>query len=224
MKATIVMPDDAPKSKLAATRARGAEIVVHDRHTESREAIAQGIADATGATIVPPFDHPWIVAGAGTCVLELMEEVPGPGRGGDLPGRRRPVVRKRHCGQGVEPGHPRVRSGAGGGQRLLAVAAKGRAGADRIAADHRRRSAHDEAGGAEFSHHSGAGGICAVGERGRDQRDGEVRDVEAEGWWWSRAAVVGAAAVLHQKIPAGLGRVGVVLSGGNVDLEVLGSL
>jgi threonine dehydratase len=72
--ATIVMPEDAPKSKMEATRARGAKIVTYNRFTDSREAIAQAILKETGATLVPPFDHPMIMAGQGTAALELLEQ------------------------------------------------------------------------------------------------------------------------------------------------------
>ncbi|MEO7142233.1 MAG: pyridoxal-phosphate dependent enzyme [Bryobacteraceae bacterium] len=75
-RATIVMPEDAPRSKMEATQDAGARIVTHNRFTESREAIARGIAEESGATVVPPFDHPWIVAGQGTAALELLAEVP----------------------------------------------------------------------------------------------------------------------------------------------------
>src|SRR5208283_1394050 len=61
--------------KLAATRGHGAQIVTYDRASEDREAIAQRIADETGATIVPPYDHPWTVAGQGTAALELLAEI-----------------------------------------------------------------------------------------------------------------------------------------------------
>ncbi len=74
--ATIVMPADAPASKLAATRAHGVCIVTYDRATEDRESIAQRIANESGATIVPPYDHPWTIAGQGTAALELLAEVP----------------------------------------------------------------------------------------------------------------------------------------------------
>lgn len=74
--ATIVMPDDAPRSKLAATKANGANIVVYDRLTGNREEIGRRIASETGATLVPPFDHPWIIAGQGTCALEFLEQAP----------------------------------------------------------------------------------------------------------------------------------------------------
>lgn len=74
--ATIVMPSDAPRTKVEATRKYGARIVTYDRLRESREAIAGGILKETGATLVPPFDHPMIMAGQGTAALELLEEVP----------------------------------------------------------------------------------------------------------------------------------------------------
>lgn len=74
--ATIVMPQDAPKSKMDPTRALGATIVTYDRLTDDREAIAAKLMGETGATLVPPYDHPMIVAGQGTAALELLEEVP----------------------------------------------------------------------------------------------------------------------------------------------------
>src|ERR1700720_2857509 len=74
--ATLVMPADAPRSKLEATRAQGAKIVEYDRFRDDRAAIGTRIAAETGATLVPPFDHPWIIAGQGTAALELLEEVP----------------------------------------------------------------------------------------------------------------------------------------------------
>lgn len=74
VKTTIVMPADAPTLKVANTRASGAEIVLYDRVKDSREEIGQGIATKTGATIVPPYDHPWILTGQGTAGLELAEQ------------------------------------------------------------------------------------------------------------------------------------------------------
>jgi threonine dehydratase len=74
-KATIVMPADAPKLKIDATRDQGADIVLYDRNTESREAIAQSIVNAEGATLVPPFDHLMTIAGQGTMGLEIMEDL-----------------------------------------------------------------------------------------------------------------------------------------------------
>ena len=75
IQATIVMPTDAPRSKVAATEGYGAEIVQYDRLTEDREAIARRLADERGLAIVPPYDHPLIMAGQGTAALELVDEV-----------------------------------------------------------------------------------------------------------------------------------------------------
>jgi threonine dehydratase len=72
--ATILMPEDAPPNKLAATRGYGAEIVTYDRYTGDREAIAAELADDRGAAIVPPYDDPLIMAGQGTAALELLED------------------------------------------------------------------------------------------------------------------------------------------------------
>ncbi|MGH7313783.1 MAG: threonine ammonia-lyase [Candidatus Rokuibacteriota bacterium] len=74
--AVIVMPSDAPASKVEATRGYGAQIVVYDRVREDREAIARRLADETGRVLVPPFDDYAIMAGQGTAALELLEEVP----------------------------------------------------------------------------------------------------------------------------------------------------
>jgi len=74
VKATIVMPADAPALKVANTRASGAEIVLYDRVKDSREDIGLGIARKTGATVVPPYDHVWILTGQGTAGLELAEQ------------------------------------------------------------------------------------------------------------------------------------------------------
>ncbi|MBS0291607.1 MAG: threo-3-hydroxy-L-aspartate ammonia-lyase [Proteobacteria bacterium] len=76
MPAVIVMPQDAPAAKIAATRGYGAEVVTYDRFTEDREAISRRLADERGMTLVPPFDHPHVIAGQGTTALELIEEVP----------------------------------------------------------------------------------------------------------------------------------------------------
>ncbi len=73
--ATIVMPSFAPPAKIAATRGYGAEVVFYDQAGEEREPMAARIAAERGATLVPPFDHPDIIAGQGTAALELLEEV-----------------------------------------------------------------------------------------------------------------------------------------------------
>jgi len=73
--ATIVIPRDAPAAKVAATRGYGAEVVLYDRFTEDREAISARLAQDKGMTLVPPFDHPDIIAGQGTAIKELIDEV-----------------------------------------------------------------------------------------------------------------------------------------------------
>ncbi|NWK95993.1 pyridoxal-5'-phosphate-dependent protein [Sphingobium lactosutens] len=74
MPATIVMPADAPAIKIANTRALGAEVVPYDRRTESREEIATELAQTRGATLVPSFDDPFIIAGQGTAGLEIIDQ------------------------------------------------------------------------------------------------------------------------------------------------------
>jgi threonine dehydratase len=73
--AVIVMPEDAPRAKITATRAYGAEVVLYDRYTQSREQLGREIAGARGMTLIPPYDHPHVIAGQGTAALELFEDV-----------------------------------------------------------------------------------------------------------------------------------------------------
>ena len=74
--ATIVMPTDAPKAKVESTKAYGPKIIFFDRQKESREEIAARIAKETGSVVLPSYDHPWIIAGQGTAALELLRERP----------------------------------------------------------------------------------------------------------------------------------------------------
>jgi threonine dehydratase len=75
IRAIIVMPSDAPKLKIEGTRAQGAEITLYDRRSEDRVAIAARIGAETGATVVPSFDDPHIVAGQGTVGLEILDQL-----------------------------------------------------------------------------------------------------------------------------------------------------
>ena len=75
MPATIIMPQDAPAAKVAATRGYGATVVTYDRYTEDREQIGRELADKHGLTLIPPYDHPDVIAGQGTAAKELFEEV-----------------------------------------------------------------------------------------------------------------------------------------------------
>jgi threonine dehydratase len=76
VRAVIVMPTDAPRTKLEATRGYGAEVVLYDRQREDREDVARRLSEREGLTVVPPFDDYEIIAGQGTCALELLEDVP----------------------------------------------------------------------------------------------------------------------------------------------------
>ncbi|MDP9919877.1 threonine dehydratase [Variovorax boronicumulans] len=74
MPAVIVMPKDAPAAKVAATKGYGAEVVMYDRFTEDREALTKRLAQERGMTMIPPYDHPDVLTGQGTAVKELIEE------------------------------------------------------------------------------------------------------------------------------------------------------
>jgi threonine dehydratase len=75
IKATIIMPLDAPATKLEATKGYGAEVITYNRFTQSREAIGEAVASERGMTLIPPYDHPDVIAGQGTVVKEFIEEV-----------------------------------------------------------------------------------------------------------------------------------------------------
>jgi threonine dehydratase len=75
IRTTIVMPDDAPAVKLAATRGYGGEVITYDKNATTREALGTAIARERGLTVIPPYDHPHVVAGQGTAAKELIEEV-----------------------------------------------------------------------------------------------------------------------------------------------------
>jgi threo-3-hydroxy-L-aspartate ammonia-lyase len=75
MPATIVMPHDAPAAKVAATRGYGGQIVAYDRYTEDREQIGRTLARERGLTLIPPYDHADVIAGQGTAAKELLDEV-----------------------------------------------------------------------------------------------------------------------------------------------------
>ncbi|HEV3087546.1 MAG TPA: pyridoxal-phosphate dependent enzyme, partial [Candidatus Elarobacter sp.] len=214
--AVIVMPTDAPAAKLAATRGYGAEIIQYDRHTMNRAEIAAKIAAERGATLVPPYDDPHIIAGQGTAVMELIEDagnldmllVPL-GGGGLLAGSAlaatalSPGVRV----YGVEPeaGDDWVRSWRE--NRIVSIAVP------KTIADGQQTQAPGELTWPIVR--SLATGVVTV-------TDGEIR--AAMRFAFERLKLViepsGAsalAALLHEKVDARSARVGVVLSGGNVD-------
>lgn len=218
--ATIVMPEDAPRSKMEATRDRGARIVTYNRFTDDREAIATGVLAETNGTLVPPFDHPLIIAGQGTVALELMDEVPDLdalvvciGGGGLISGCAtiaksiKPGIRV----FGVEPelGNDTWLSFRKGERVTIPPP-------DTIADGLRSPCP----GKLTFPIiQSLVEDVILVTE---DEIRATVRlMLERMKLLVEPSGAVAAAAVLFGKIPAGLGRVGVVISGGNVDLEFL---
>jgi threonine dehydratase len=216
--ATIVMPADAPALKLEATRAHGARIVTYDRAKEDREAIGQRIAGETGATVVPPYDHPWTIAGQGTAALELLAEVPDldalvvPVGGGGLISGSSIAAHAIHPGIrvfGVEPEQ--------GNDTLLSFRAGERMGIPlpETIADGLRATK------------PGAFTFPIVRQHVDDivlVTDVEIRN--AMKFLLTRMKILvepsgaaSAAAVMHGKLPSGNPNIGVILSGGNVDLD-----
>jgi threonine dehydratase len=215
--ATIVMPTDAPAVKLAATREYGAEIVPYERERSHREEIARAVAAERNATLVPPFDDARIVAGAGTAALELLEDV-GPLEaivvplgGGGLMGGTAIAAHGLDASiaiYGVEPqeGDDFARSLALGEPVTIAV--------PKTIADGLQTTAPGELTFAIAREHASA--IVTVS-------DDELR--QAMRFAFERLKTVvepsGAAALaalLQRRIPAVEGkRVGVVISGGNID-------
>lgn len=221
--ATIVMPGDAPKAKLESTQAYGPKIVFFDRQRESREAIAHRIADETGAVILPPYDHPWIIAGQGTAALELLSERPNldalfvpSGGGGLLSGTLlaakglNPDIRV----FGVEP------ELANDWYQSLAAGHPVEIPPPPTIADGLRTPVP---GNVTFPIvRSLANGVLLVSEE-------EIK--ETMRFLLSRmkllvepSGAVAAAAVLKRKLPEQFRSVGVILSGGNVDLDVLAQI
>ncbi|MFI1000411.1 threo-3-hydroxy-L-aspartate ammonia-lyase [Streptomyces galbus] len=110
--AVILMPEDAPRSKREATTGYGAEIVTYDRYTEDRTALGEALAKDRGLALIPPYDHPHVIAGQGTAALELLEDTGGldvllvPVGGGGLIAGSATAAKALHPGVrviGVEP-------------------------------------------------------------------------------------------------------------------------
>jgi threonine dehydratase len=213
------MPEDAPRAKMEATRARGAQIVTYNRHTDVREQIADRLLQETGAALVPPFDHPMIMAGQGTAALELLEET-GPldalitpvGGGGLLAG----------CATIAKNLHPDLRVfGAepeGANDTFLSLQAGKRVAVEPDTIADGLRS--PKPGELTFPV------IQALAEQIALVSDEELRATVKFLLLHAKILVepsgaAGAAAVLFKKLPAGIRSIGVVLSGGNIDFEEL---
>lgn len=221
--AVIVMPEDAPAVKVEATRGYGAEVVSYDRYSQDREALGREIAEARGLSLIPPYDHREVIAGQGTLALELIEET-GPldmlvaclGGGGQLAG----------CALAASERSPGIRI----------------YGVEPEAGDDGRRSFHEGrivtipvprtiADGAQTTY-LGRLTFPVIREKVTDivtVTDAEL--VETMRFFAARMKLVveptgclAAAAVLHGKLDVTGKRVGVVISGGNVDIGAFARL
>lgn len=221
--ATIVMPQDAPQSKRQGTEAQGARVVTYDRHREDRAAIARSIAAETGAAVIPPFDHPWIIAGQGTTALELLEQAPPLdalvvclGGGGLLSGcalaMRGLSPNTKLYGVEPEAGNDYVQSLKAG--HPIEIASP-----DTIADGLRTVKPGNETFPLVQSL---VDDVVTVSD---DQLRDTMKLLLTSGKLLAEPSGAAAlAAVLHGKIPAEHKRVGVTISGGNVDFEMIASL
>ncbi len=220
--AVIVMPADAPRAKREATEAYGARVVEYDRLADDREEMARRIVEEEARVLVPPYDDPLVMAGQGTAALELLEDVP------DLEAVVAPV----------------------GGGGLLAGTASAAAGFEGVRVfGAEPAGADDTARSLELGRRVTADAPDTIADGARAHTPGvltfpivrelaeavvRVRDptlVEAMGLLFTRMKIVveptgalAAAAVLEGSVPAELRRVGVILSGGNVDPATLARL
>jgi len=220
IRATIVMPKDAPQAKVDATRAYGAEVILYDREAQSREDIAEEIRRDRNAVLVPPYDDELIMAGAATGAVEMLEDVPDldaivvPTSGGGL-----------IAGWAIAAAHIRP--------QIAVYGVEPETAADTKASLQQGRRVEVDANPtiADGLRVTSPGKLTfpIVQERVRDVllvSDGEL--VETMTWMLERmkvlvepSGVAAAAAVRHRRGDFRGQRVGVVLSGGNVDLRKL---
>lgn len=222
-RAVIVMPEDAPRAKVAATEGYGASIEFYDRLRDDREMVARAVAEREGLVLVPPYDDYYVMAGQGTCALELLEEVP------DLDAIVTPCG-----GGGLFAGASTAAKGTNPKIRCYAVEAE-------TADDTRQSFLSGErvcipppttiADGMRVQ----APGALTFPFIQRNAEDvlivSDAEIVEALKFLLFRlkllvepTGAVPAAALLFNKLPPGVRRVGVVLSGGNIDPDVLARL
>ena len=214
---TIIMPTDAPKVKLDATRGYGGEVIQYDRATHSREDLSTQMAEARGLTIIPPYDHPHIIAGQGTTARELIEDVAGLdlllvpcGGGGLLSG----------CAVAAAAMAP--------GCRVIGVEPAAGDDATRSFKTGVLQTVHNPETIADGARTSSLGTLTFPLVRRYVSDMVTVTDeqlISAMATLWERLKLIveptgalAAAAVLHGIVPVAGKRVGIVLSGGNVEL------
>jgi threonine dehydratase len=215
--ATIVMPSDAPRAKLEATRGYGAEVILYDPRETVREELAAQIRDDRGLALVPPYDHPDVVAGQGTAALELLEDSGGVdllvvpcGGGGLLSGSSLAATGLPGCRViGVEP------ELADDAARTFRTGTLQQVRNPPTIADGLRTPSLGQVPWAIIREH--VTDIVTVTE---------AEIVEAMRFYWTRmklvvepSGAVSLAGLLNRLKPLGAQRVGVIISGGNVDLS-----
>ncbi|HYJ84892.1 MAG TPA: pyridoxal-phosphate dependent enzyme [Pyrinomonadaceae bacterium] len=221
--AVIAMPDDAPKAKVAATRGYGAEIVFYDRQNQDREAVAVEIAQRDGRVLVPPYDDYLILAGQGTCGLEFLEEVP------DLDCLLAPC-----SGGGLFAGVSVAAKGLNPDVRCFPVEPDTADDTRQSFLKGERVTIPPPPTIADGLRVQSPGSLTfpllqKTAEDVLTVSDDEI--VETIKFFLFRmkllvepSGAAAAAAVLTRKLPAGARRVGVVISGGNIDSELLSQL
>ncbi len=216
--ATIVMPANAPRVKLEATRGYGAEVITYDPETESREELSARIAAERGLAVIPPYDHPHVVAGQGTAAKELLEDA------GPLDLLLTPCG-----GGGLLSGCAVAASGLAPKCRVIGVEPEA---GDDATRSFRTRTLHtvrnpDTIADGVRTPSLGKVTFPLVLRYVADMATvDDAALLQAMFFLWERMKIVveptgalGAAALLEKKVDARGLRVGVVLSGGNVDLD-----
>ena len=218
MRAVIIMPEDAPAIKIAATRGYGAEVVLYDRYKADREEIGRRLAAEQGLTLIPPYDHPHVMAGQGTAVLEMIQDTGTfdvllvPLGGGGLLSGSAVASRKLspHCRiVGVEP------EAGNDGQRSLVEG--------RIVHIDTPRTIADGAQTQHLGDHTFPV-LRQLVDEVVTVSDAEL--IEAMKFFASRMKMLveptgclGAAAAFSGRVPVAGKKVGIILSGGNIDLH-----
>lgn len=223
IRATIVMPTDAPKAKLASTQAYDPEIVFFDRLKDNREELAARIANETGAVVLPSYDHPWIIAGQGTAALELLREQR------DLEGLAVPLG-----GGGLLSGALIVAKALNPSIRVFGVEPELASDWEQSLRKGERVEIAPPLTIADGLRTPMPGKITfpivrELAEKVVLVSEEEIK--EAVRFLLSRMKIlvepsgaVAAAAALHRKLPSDIHSLGILLSGGNVDLDVLAQI
>ena len=218
---TIIMPSDAPQVKLDATRGYGGEVITYDRATHSREDLSAQIAAERGLTIIPPYDHPHIVAGQGTTARELFEDVPA-----------LDLLLVPCGGGGLLSGCAVAAAAAAPGCKVIGVEPAAGDDATRSFKTGTLQTVHNPETIADGARTASLGKLTFALVRRYVHDMVTVTDeqlIAAMATFWERTKLIveptGAlafAAALHSIVPVHGKRVGIVLSGGNVELARVG--